>query len=98
MAVATDLLSLSRAKAELEIPAGETGHDTVLTTHITSAVDWIAVQTGFDYRAVDFDATTFPAGLVQAAALMVRQLYDGFPELRARSTISAMIRPYISYA
>ena len=98
MVTAIEILPLARVKMELEIPASENSHDALLTAHIGAAVDWIAEMTGLDIADADYVTADFPAGLVQAAAMMTRRLYDGIAVTTAQSTVAMMIRPYLSYA
>lgn len=39
-----EVLSLEMARAELRLPPGETGHDTLLTTQIEQAVAWVSAE------------------------------------------------------
>ena len=98
MATALEILPLERVKLELEIPSLVVNHDALLAMQIAAAVDYVSEVTGIDYASADYDAASFPPGLVAVCAMMTRHLYDGMAEIRARSIIAAMIRPYISYA
>lgn len=44
MTSAAEVLSLETARAELRLPPGETGHDTLLETQIAQAVAWVSAE------------------------------------------------------
>ena len=72
MARAIDILTLERVKMELEITSVAVEHDALLAMQIAAAVDYVSEVAGIDYASADYDATSFPPGLVAVCAMMTR--------------------------
>ena len=83
------VLPLSHMKTELRIPAAEPSHDDLLTAQIVSAVSYTARITGATGNAL--------LPLRAAAVAVVRDLYDGYREIRPDSAAFALLAPFRRY-
>ena len=84
------ILSLERMKSELRIP--DDSHDDLVTGQIVAAWNFVSELTG--RGAPDLDN---PA-LRSAAILLVRQLYNGYREIRPTEAFYAMVDPFRNIA
>ena len=87
---ALTLLPLATMRAELRIPDGS--HDDLVTGQVVAAFNFISEATG--RGAADLDN---PA-LRSAAILLVRQLYNGYREIRPTEAFFALIDPFRNLA
>ena len=83
------ILPLATMKDELRIPVDITEHDDLLTRQITDATNFIATSTGV--------ALADLGPLRAAITTTVRQLYDGYREIRPTEAFFALMGPYRSY-
>ena len=89
VAAALVVLPLAFMKLELRIDNAITEHDDLISKQIQSAVGYIARTTG----AEGDDLLPLRA----AAAALVRDLYDGYREIRPNAAANALMAPFISY-
>ena len=88
-AEALGIVSLSTMKLELRIDDAITEHDGLLARQITDAANFIATAAGV--------ALADLGPLRPAITSAVRQLYDGYREIRPDEAFFALMQPFRSY-
>ena len=86
---ALQIISLERMRSELRIP--DDSADLLLTEQIHSALAYISEVTARGSADLNHPA------LKAAGVLLVRQLYDGYREIRPTEAFFAIIAPFKSY-
>ena len=84
------LLPILTMRAELRIP--DDSHDDLITGQIVAAWNYISEMTGRGYSDLGNPA------LRSAAILLVRQLYNGYNEIKPNAAFYALIDPYRNLA
>ena len=87
---ALQILPLLTMRAELRIP--DDSHDDLVTGQIVAAMNFISELTGRGYSDLGNPA------LRSAAILLVRQLYNGYNEIKPNAAFYALIDPYRNLA
>lgn len=99
---AFEVVSLDEIKRELRLDPSVTDHDEMLTKQIDAAVAFVSRQiktpllTDGETMGVADDDPARPA-LQAAVILVVRQLYDGYREIRPTEAFYALIAPWRRY-
>lgn len=91
MATALEVLSLTRLKAELEIPETAHEHDNLLLDHIAASVSFARAASGYpvaDTAAVDIDPL-----FTMATIMVARALYDGLLNWNRQAAIYHLLAP-----
>ena len=83
------ILPLDDMKLELRIDSAITEHDDLISKQIQSAVSYVSRTTGAE------GDNLLPLRL--AVAAVVRDLYDGYREIRPNAASDALMQPYKSY-
>ena len=86
---ALSILSVADMKLELRIQATESEHDVLLSGQITAAAGFVMESTGVGVADL---------GPLRAAIILtVRQLYDGYRDIRPTEAFYALMQPFRSY-